>query len=175
MKIVNIDIERITPYELNPRLNDDAVASVAASIKEFGFQQPLVLDKQNVIIVGHTRLKAARALKMKTVPCLVAAELTETQAKAYRIMDNAAAEGSSWEMDLLTSELGEIEHEFPPEFFGLEFQEIERATLKDEPWDFSTVEDFSLITIRAPLLMQSEIRKRLEGLDGIEIQATHIF
>src|ERR671927_1936384 len=90
-------IASIRPYENNPRLNDAAVDAVAASIRAFGFRQPLVVDEQDVIIVGHTRYKAALKLGMTEIPVHVAAGLTPEQARAYRIADNKTASLSPWD------------------------------------------------------------------------------
>ena len=81
-------IDQVKPYPGNPRINDKAIAPVAASIKEFGWQQPIVCDKNYVVIVGHTRLAAAKALGLKEVPVTIAHDLDEEQAKAYRLADN---------------------------------------------------------------------------------------
>ena len=88
MKIENWDIGRVTPYERNPRRNDDAVEAVAASIREFGFRQPIVVDAEGVVIAGHTRLKAAQHLGLAKVPVHVAKDLTPEQVRALRIADN---------------------------------------------------------------------------------------
>lgn len=101
-------VRDVKPYENNPRKNDDSVKAVAESIKQFGFKQPIVVDKDGVIIVGHTRLRAAKRLKMKEVPVLVADDLTEEQAKAYRLADNKVAETSTWDLDKLEEELKDI-------------------------------------------------------------------
>jgi ParB-like chromosome segregation protein Spo0J len=98
-------IDRIHPYENNPRLNDAAVDAVAASIREFGFRQPIVVDADGVIIVGHTRYKAALKLGLTEVPVHVAAGLSPAQAKAYRLADNQTAQLSSWDEDKLPVEL----------------------------------------------------------------------
>src|SRR5205809_2575984 len=97
MNIEMRPLSSIRPYEKNPRLNDAAVDAVAASIKEFGFRAPIVVDADNVIIVGHTRWKAAHKLGLERVPVHVATELTPTQAKAYRIADNKTAEIAEWD------------------------------------------------------------------------------
>ena len=107
-KIHQININKIIPYEKNPRKNNEAVDPVAESIKEFGFKVPIVVDKNNVIITGHTRYKAAKKLKMKTVPCIVADDLTEEQAKAFRLADNKVGEIAEWDTDLLHMELDDI-------------------------------------------------------------------
>lgn len=108
MKIEQWDIDRVRPYERNPRRNDKAVQAVAESIREFGFRQPIVVDGDGVIVVGHTRYKAALKLGLKTVPVHVAADLTPQQARAYRLADNRTAENAEWDVDLLPIELGEL-------------------------------------------------------------------
>jgi DNA modification methylase len=102
-------ITSIQPYENNPRLNDEAVAAVAASIREFGFRQPIVVDEQGVIVVGHTRYKAALKLGLEAVPVHVAAGLTPAQLKAYRIADNQTARLSDWDYDRLPVELAQLQ------------------------------------------------------------------
>lgn len=109
MEVVAKKLNEIRPYEKNPRRNDDAVDAVAASIKEFGFQQPIVVDKDGVIIAGHTRYKAAKKLGLKTVPVVVADGLTDEQVKAYRLADNKTGELAEWEENLLMQELAGIE------------------------------------------------------------------
>jgi len=101
-------IDQIKPYDRNPRKNDAAVEHVARSIQQYGFRQPIVVDKEGVIVVGHTRLKAAVSLGMTEVPVHVAAELTPEQAKAYRLADNRSAELAEWDLQLLPVELGEL-------------------------------------------------------------------
>lgn len=108
MKVENWNIGDVTPYENNPRTNDDAVESTANSIKQFGWQQPIVVDKDGVIIVGHTRLKAAKKLKLNTVPVTVAADLSEDEVKAYRLADNKSGELADWDFGLLDDELAGI-------------------------------------------------------------------
>jgi DNA modification methylase len=108
MKIELRNLSDIKPYENNPRLNDDAVDAVAASIREFGFRQPIVVDAEGVIVVGHTRYKAALKLGLEKVPVHIAKDLTPEQIKAYRIADNKTAELSDWNYDLLPIELGEL-------------------------------------------------------------------
>lgn len=108
MEIENIPISEIKPYEKNPRKNEKAVEIVARSIKEFGFKVPMILDKNNEIIAGHTRLKAAIKLGMTNVPVIRADELNEEQVKAFRIMDNKSAEYAYWNIDLLKGELEDL-------------------------------------------------------------------
>lgn len=85
LKIEYFKTEELTPYAKNPRKNDGAVDPVANSIREFGFKVPIVIDKENNVVCGHTRLKAAKKLGMKTVPCIIADDLTEEQVKAFRL------------------------------------------------------------------------------------------
>ena len=103
--IVNVPIKQVHPYPNNPRVNGDAVDKVAASLRAFGFRQPIVVDKDYVIICGHTRLEAAKMLRMKEVPVLVADDLTDEQVKAYRLADNKTAEFSEWDIDKLVDEI----------------------------------------------------------------------
>ncbi|MHC4403968.1 MAG: DNA modification methylase [Planctomycetota bacterium] len=111
MQIEYRRLSDITPYEQNPRLNDAAVDAVARSIQEFGFRQPIVIDAHGVIIVGHTRWKAAHKLGLETVPVHVAADLTPAQIRAYRLADNKLGELASWDLDLLPQELAELDAE----------------------------------------------------------------
>lgn len=108
MEIEHLSTDAITEYARNARKNADTVAAVKASIKEFGFQQPIVVDRENVVIVGHARLKAARELGLKTVPVTRADNLTPEQVRAYRLLDNKIAEKSHWDFGLLSIELSEI-------------------------------------------------------------------
>ena len=108
MKVENVSIQDVKPYTKNPRKNDDGVDAVANSIKEFGWQQPIVVDKDKVIIVGHTRYKAAKKLGMDKVPVVVADGLSPEQVKAYRLADNKTGELTDWDMSLLDDELGDI-------------------------------------------------------------------
>lgn len=108
MEVKSMSIDDIKPYENNPRDNDDAVDSVANSIKEFGWQQPIVVDKDMVIIVGHTRYKAAKKLGMDKVPVVVASSLTPEQVKAYRLADNKVGELADWNLPKLNIELDDI-------------------------------------------------------------------
>ena len=108
MIIIDMKPEELKAYENNPRNNDNAVAAVAASIKEFGFKVPIVIDKDGVIIAGHTRLKAAQQLGMQTVPCIVADDLTEEQIRAFRLADNKTGELAGWDFEKLEAELAEL-------------------------------------------------------------------
>ena len=108
LEIKYIPIDDIKPYENNPRLNEDAIPYVMNSIKEFGFKNPIILDKNNVIVAGHTRLESAKRLGMKEAPVIYADDLTEEQVKAFRLADNKVAEKSMWDYSKLDEELENI-------------------------------------------------------------------
>ena len=108
MQIEYIKVSDLKPYENNPRKNDSSVDKVAASIQEFGFKVPIVVDKDNVIVCGHTRWKAARKIGMEEVPCVRADDLSEEQIKAFRLADNKVGESSTWDEDMLKLEIGDL-------------------------------------------------------------------
>jgi len=125
MKTVLWDIDKLTPYARNPRKNDQAVDKVAASLKEFGWRQPIVVDAEGVIIAGHTRYKAARKLGMDKVPVHVADNLTPAQIKAYRIADNKVGELAEWDMDLLALEIEDLKlDDYPIDLTGFDGSEL---------------------------------------------------
>lgn len=128
MKIIDKKLSELTPYANNPRLNDGAVDAVAASIKAFGFKVPCVIDKDGVIVAGHTRLKAAQKLGLKTVPCIVADDLTPEQVKAFRLADNKVGELAGWDFEKLDLELEELDFDMTP--FGFD-EEVDEASAND--------------------------------------------
>lgn len=105
LNIVEIQTSQIVPYENNPRDNEKAVDYVMESITNFGFRVPIIIDKNNVIVCGHTRYKAALRLNMELIPCIIVTDLTQEQIKAFRIADNKVAEKSKWNELLLKDEL----------------------------------------------------------------------
>jgi hypothetical protein len=110
MKIEIVDINTIKPYENNPRkLKDSAIEKVAKSIKEFGFRQPIVVDKEKIIVVGHTRYRASKKLGLTNVPITIADNLTPEQINAYRIADNRTNEEAEWDIELLKTELKDLQ------------------------------------------------------------------
>lgn len=137
MKVTEISVSDLKPYEKNTKKHDKTqIANVAESIKQYGFVQPIVIDKDNVVVIGHCRLLAAKQLKMKEVPCVCVEDLTEEQVKALRIVDNKSNE-SPWDLDILTDELAELD------FSGFDFD----FGLEDEGEDYSPDEfgdDFTL-------------------------------
>ena len=126
MNVKNIDIKKLKPYEKNPRKNKKAVEAVANSIKEFGFKVPIVIDKENVIVCGHTRFKAAQQLGIETVPCVVADDLTDEQTKAFRLADNKTAELADWDFDLLETEIENLD-DIDMSLFGFDVDEGEES------------------------------------------------
>ena len=108
MKIEMISIDDVKPYESNPRNNAISIDKVADSIREFGFRQPIVVDEDMTILAGHTRLLASKQLELKEVPVHIADGLTNSQKKAYRIMDNKSSEDSEWDMGLLHLEMKDL-------------------------------------------------------------------
>lgn len=133
IKIIVKRIDEIIPYKKNPRNNDKAVPAVLASIREFGFKVPILIDKDNVIIAGHTRLKAAKKLGMQEVPCIVADDLTEKQVEMFRIADNKVGEQSKWDNDLLRQELEILKDEFDLLDFGFTPKDLAKM-LSDIPF-----------------------------------------
>lgn len=117
MKIIEKKLTDIKPYENNPRNNDNAVEYVVASIDEFGFKVPIIIDKNSVIVAGHTRYKAAEKLGLEKVPCIIADDLTPEQVKAFRLAENKVSELSTWDGDRLAIELHELEM-FDMQTFG---------------------------------------------------------
>ena len=119
MKIEELYLKELIPYANNPRNNDNAVDAVAASIQEFGFKNPIIIDKENVIVAGHTRLRAAEKLGLEKVPCIRADDLTDEQIKAFRLVDNKTAELAEWDFSKLEAELDELDEWDMSEFgFG---------------------------------------------------------
>ena len=114
-----IALSELIPYEKNPRNNKPAIDKVAESIKQFGFKVPIVIDKNNIIVCGHTRYYAAQKLNFDRVPCVIADDLTDKQIKAYRLADNKVSEFSEWDFDLLNEELAALD-DFDMTAFGFE-------------------------------------------------------
>jgi ParB-like chromosome segregation protein Spo0J len=140
MDIKNIPIEEVIPYEKNPRKNLN-VDKVAISISEFGFQQPIVVDRNMVIIAGHTRWEASKKLGLKTVPVLIA-NLDPVKAKAYRIADNKTNEGSQWDMNLLNLEFTDLlDINYNLENLGFDPKELEEIIVDKESFEPTSADD----------------------------------
>lgn len=149
MNIVDKKLNEIEPYGKNPRKNDKAVKYVAESIKQFGFKVPIVIDRNGIIVAGHTRYKAARQLHLNSVPCLIADDLTDEQIRAYRLADNKVGELSEWDDDLLAEELKDI--------FDIDMQDLgfEDLNLENEPTAIE--DDFEPILPEEPKAQRGEI------------------
>ena len=137
MNVVNMMVKDLIPYEKNPRFNDEAVKYVANSIKEFGFKVPIIVDKNNIIVAGHTRYKACKELGIKSVPVIVADDLNEEQIKAFRLADNKVSEKAEWNLELLDEELEDLDINMEDFGFDIdiekefEFKENERHRTND--------------------------------------------
>lgn len=139
IKIIEKDINELVPYENNARINDKAVDIVANSIKEFGFRNPCIIDKNNVLVAGHTRVLACKKLGITKVPCIVADDLTEDQIKAFRIADNSSAQVAEWDMEKLMQELDSIDYDMAQ--FGLAEQLEQIQSSIDNNKDIEIEED----------------------------------
>lgn len=160
MKIIEINIGDIKPYKNNPRNNDLAVKKVAESIKRFGFKVPIVLDKDNKIVAGHTRLRAAIELGMESVPCLIADDLSDAEIKAFRLADNKTAEYAEWDLDLLSLELEELSHldlDFSMKEFGFELDGVGADAGKGEIKEDDFDADAALAEIETPISQRGDI------------------
>lgn len=156
LKIFNINIADLKPYESNPRLNKEAIPYVKKSIERFGFLVPIVIDNENVIICGHTRYLAAKELNMGSIPCVRAEELTPKEARAFRLIDNKVSEIAQWNFDILDSEIFELGDDFDMQEFGFEIPQEANPMedLSNELGDCDVLEredlDKSKITIEIP-------------------------
>lgn len=159
MQIIAMPIGSIHPYKKNPRIIKDAVEPVKKSIQEFGFKQPIVVDKFGEIIIGHVRYEAAKALGMKEVPCVVADNLSDKEVKELRIVDNKTRELSRWDIDKLMDELKLVPSEINMEEFGfsipqeLDYEEPEEDTLEDrkiEPQSTGAVKEDAGYEFKCP-------------------------
>lgn len=165
MKITERKLSELRPYENNPRFNEDAVPVVEESIRQFGFKVPIVVDKDGVIVAGHTRVEAANRLGMESVPCVVADDLTPEQVRAFRLVDNKSAEFSGWDFDLLGGELESIGESFDLSKLGFS----DMASDLDAAMDANSVTESTEETADEKekyllhLKMPVKFKKRIEG------------
>lgn len=139
MKDIKIEYKKLSeikPYENNPRNNDEGIDKLVNSIKEFGFKVPIVIDKDGVIVAGHTRYKASQKLGLEKVPVIIADDLNEKQIKAFRLADNKVAELSGWDTNKLSEELKELNIDMDMTDFGFSNFEITVYTDDELPDDF---------------------------------------
>lgn len=160
LKIEYVPIGSIKPYEKNPRNNENAVEKVAKSLEEFGWQQPIVIDKNSVIVAGHTRYLAAKKNGYKAVPCVVADNLTDKQIRAYRIADNKTSDFSIWDNKLLLDELDDLADVFT----GFDLGDIFDDTL-DESDNTPVEENESGVTYE--IVVRSSDREKIERLKSL--------
>ena len=162
-----ISVDQIIPYKKNPRKNNKAVPEVMKSIDKFGFRQPLVLDKENIIVVGHTRFEAAKNLGYESVPCHIAENLSDKELKAYRIMDNRASDFSDWDLDMLKDEFNDLDGtEFDNDFFSFDLKDEDKK-IKEETWDLNEdVSDMCVFAVKMKLEHQPEMIKALEDISA---------
>ena len=138
LKIVYKKIDDVYPYENNPRNNEEAVDVVAESIQEFGFKIPIVISGDNVVVAGHTRIKAAKKLGMKEVPCIIADDLNDEQIRAFRLAGNKSAEIATWDEEKLEQELAQIMN-IDMSLFGFGGEENDFADeVADDKYTFNT-------------------------------------
>lgn len=161
MQIVEMKIENIQPYANNPRKNDSAVDAVAASIKEFGFKVPIVIDSLGEIVCGHTRFRAAKKLGLQSVPCVIADDLTGEQIKALRLADNRVGEMAEWDDDLLKTEIADI-FDIDMKSFGFDIPDLLLSEEKEEP-------DYKEKTRHAVLNIQNLDKAQYEGVGLYDI------
>ena len=144
MDIKMVKIDDIVPYENNPRHNADAIEPVKESISQFGFKVPMILDKENVIVAGHTRYEAAKALGMTEVPVIYADDLSEEQVRKFRLVDNKTAEFAVWDFSKLEEELAELD--FSDFDFG--FSQPEEEDIDESDLDADTEKSGVVVTLR---------------------------
>jgi len=158
MQIIYKKTNELVPYENNPRINDEAVDYVAKSIKEFGFKVPIIIDKFNVIVAGHTRLKAAEKIGMEEVPCIIADDLSKEKIKAFRLADNKVSEFSQWDYDLLKEELNGI--------IGIDMEDFGFSNEDLDDIDFENEENPYTMKVKIPQYeMKGEMPELFELVD----------
>ena len=167
MDIIELGVDELIPYENNPRKNDEAVDKVALSISAFGFKVPIVIDANNVIVTGHTRLKAAKKLGIKTVPCIKADDLTDEQIKAFRLADNKVAEFSEWDEEKLMQELEEM-GDIDMSLYGFEFPDEDEDGEDDTYSDNTNVPQYDIQGEQPDLSELVNENKTAELLEEIE-------
>ena len=183
MNVKNMKIDKLKPYENNPRNNDGAVEYVANSIKQFGFKVPIVIDKDNVIVSGHTRYRAAIELGLEEVPVIVADDLTPEQIKAFRLADNKVAEKASWDYTKLGKEIEELlEIDLGFDLTDIGFGEFELTALtgdfEPDGFDDDIIEEYSgneqdLLKKKRVIITYTDENlediKRILGVDTVKV------
>lgn len=160
--------DRPKPYPNNPRINDDAVQGVADSLRAFGWQQPIVVDKDGVVIVGHTRLKAAKTLGMDKVPVTVASDLTPDEVAAYRLADNRTAEKALWDMDALKLELKGIQLDMSLWFDGTDWSNGGVDGFSPEYGEDEPLDADAAVTVKVTFKRATEYQKHRDAFAKME-------
>lgn len=169
LKIIYKRVGELIPYDKNPRNNKEAVQYVANSIKAFGFKNPIIIDKDNVIVCGHTRLLGAKKLNIDKVPCIYANDLTDEQIRAFRLADNKVSEVAEWDMKLLSNELEDI--------LNIDMSIFDFKDVLEDVIDFSELEQENekkgnvIVSLNIPNianwnLIENEIKRIVEQADG---------
>lgn len=159
MNIVEKRLDELQPYENNPRKNDAAVPYVAESIKKYGFKVPIVIDRNGVIVAGHTRYLASIELGLDKVPCIVADDLTDEQVKEFRLVDNKVSEFAGWDFDMLADELQELD--LDAEAFGFEMPSVDGEEEDETDTGFNYHEQYGVIVMCADEGEQERTYNRL--------------
>lgn len=161
INIIELGVGDLQEYGNNPRNNDSAVDAVAESIKQFGFKVPIVVDKNNVIAAGHTRLKAAKKLGLDKVPCIIADDLTDEQIKAFRLADNKVGELATWDFEKLDFELNNLDLDM--QLFGFEYDDGSDDVKEKAEKDLSdkVKETFEVIIECSDEAQQEEVYNKL--------------
>lgn len=184
LNVKMMPIGDVVPYEKNPRLNDQAVDAVASSIREFGFKVPIVVDSKGVVVSGHTRLKAAKALGLDEVPVIVADDLDDTKIKAFRLADNKVAELADWDESLLIKELEELtdlDYDMGQFDFGIDLDDADgngsgedgSDDIGDIPDNINVMETFALNVIVKDEAEQAELYEEMLGR-GYEVKVVSL-
>lgn len=167
MEIIEKRLDEIRPYERNPRRNDAAVQYVAESIRQFGWKQPIVIDKDGVIVAGHTRYKAAQSLGFEKAPCVIADDLTPEQVRAYRLADNKVGEIAGWDFDALEEELDALDLDMSAFGFEAESQpEFEETELDDGTTKERVVVSINIETVALYRKIESRINAIAEEINA---------
>lgn len=174
MQPTMLKITDIKPYWRNPRNNDDAIEAVKQSIRDYGFNSPIVLDKDHVIITGHTRYKALQELGVTDIPCIIKDDLTPQQVKEYRIADNKTSELSSWDMDKLIPELREIEEieDMNVYFPTISLEELLQETAGAQQTYNSPTQE-SIGKVETKMQMTFEDRSKVQQSAYVEVICPH--
>jgi ParB-like nuclease domain len=171
-------VERFRPYEDNPREHkEEAVAQFAQAVRRFGFRVPILARSSGEVVDGRLRLKAAVRVGLTEVPVMLADDMSDDDVRAFRVSVNRMAELAEWDQDALFRELEKMqqagEQLSETGAVGFELEEFDPAA-PAEAWDFGAVHDLFVITLTGSLPMEAEVRKRLEGLQGVTVEVSSL-